>query len=221
MRQLIVSAERAFAAGCYGEETGAGRLERVVPSASLPPRRSPTPTRPRHAFARAPIPMSLPFRSITALGASAILASPAVAAQAADPPLDAPPTATLRTSPSPTVAADAPIADSLRAFASDLRTDRRLAHERRERRQRRAARAAADAGPTGALAAIAQCESGGNPRAIGGGGTYRGMYQFSYATWAAVGGTGDPAAASVAEQTKRAQILYDTAGPSQWPVCGQ
>jgi len=75
--------------------------------------------------------------------------------------------------------------------------------------------------PTGHLAAIAQCESGGNPRAIGGGGTYRGMYQFSYETWQAVGGTGDPAAASVAEQTKRAQILYAQAGPGQWPVCGQ
>ncbi|UGS36206.1 transglycosylase family protein [Capillimicrobium parvum] len=76
-------------------------------------------------------------------------------------------------------------------------------------------------GPTGHLAAIAQCESGGDPRAIGGGGTYRGMYQFSYATWQAVGGSGDPAAASVAEQTRRAEILYAQAGPGQWPVCGQ
>jgi soluble lytic murein transglycosylase-like protein len=75
--------------------------------------------------------------------------------------------------------------------------------------------------PTGPLAAIAQCESGGNPRAIGGGGTYRGLYQFSYETWAAVGGTGDPAAASIGEQTRRAQILYDRAGPGQWPICGQ
>jgi hypothetical protein len=76
-------------------------------------------------------------------------------------------------------------------------------------------------GPAGHLAAIAQCESGGNPSAIGGGGTYRGMYQFSYETWQAVGGTGDPAAASVAEQTKRAEILYAQAGSGQWPVCGQ
>jgi hypothetical protein len=163
--------------------------------------------------------MSIPFRSITALGASAVLASPAAVALA-DEPVDAPPSATLQISPSPTVAADAPIADSLRAFARDLRVDRRLARKQRERRRRRAAARAA-AHPTGALAAIAQCESGGNPRAIGGGGTYRGLYQFSYATWAAVGGTGDPAQASVAEQTKRAQILYDTAGPSQWPICGQ
>jgi len=70
------------------------------------------------------------------------------------------------------------------------------------------------------LAAIAQCESGGNPRAIGGGGQYRGLFQFDTATWQAVGGQGDPAAASVAEQVKRAQILYAQAGPGQWPVCG-
>jgi len=72
----------------------------------------------------------------------------------------------------------------------------------------------------GHLAAIAACESGGNPRAIGGGGTYRGKYQFSYATWAAVGGSGDPAAAPEAEQDRRAAILYNTAGAGQWPVCG-
>ncbi len=168
--------------------------------------------------------MSIPFRSLTVLGAGAVLASPAavaLAAPAPDAPLTPEPSASLETSPSPTVAADAPIAQTLRLYARDLRTERRLAREKRERQKRRRARAAANAGPTGALAAIAQCESGGNPRAIGGGGTYRGMYQFSYATWAAVGGSGDPAAASVAEQTRRAQILYDTAGPSQWPVCGQ
>jgi hypothetical protein len=70
------------------------------------------------------------------------------------------------------------------------------------------------------LAAIAACESGGNPRAIGGGGLYRGLFQFDQRTWNAVGGTGDPAAASVAEQVKRAEILYAQAGPGQWPVCG-
>jgi hypothetical protein len=169
--------------------------------------------------------MSIPFRSLTVLGASAILASPAAVALAdapdPDPALAPEPTATLETATTPTVASDAPIGDALRSYARGLRTDRRLARERRARAKRRAARAAANAGPTGALAAIAQCESGGNPRAIGGGGAYRGMYQFSYATWAAVGGTGDPAAASVAEQTKRAEILYESSGPSQWPVCGR
>ena len=51
--------------------------------------------------------MSIPFRSITALGATAILASP-VAVALADAPtaLEPSPSATLQTSPSPTVAAD-------------------------------------------------------------------------------------------------------------------
>jgi transglycosylase-like protein len=72
-----------------------------------------------------------------------------------------------------------------------------------------------------ALAAIAQCESGGNPRAIGGGGLYRGKYQFDYHTWASVGGKGDPAAAPEGEQDRRAAMLYARAGSSPWPVCGR
>ena len=71
------------------------------------------------------------------------------------------------------------------------------------------------------LASIAQCESGGNPRAISSGGTYRGKYQFSFSTWASVGGKGDPAAASETEQDRRAAILYRTGGPGHWPVCGR
>lgn len=71
------------------------------------------------------------------------------------------------------------------------------------------------------LQAIAQCESGGDPTAIGGGGLYRGKYQFSVETWQAVGGTGDPAAAPEAEQDRRAIILYNSSGPGQWPVCSQ
>jgi hypothetical protein len=70
------------------------------------------------------------------------------------------------------------------------------------------------------LQAIAQCESGGDPTAIGGGGLYRGKYQFSMATWQAVGGKGDPAAAPEAEQDRRAIALYEQSGPGQWPVCG-
>jgi hypothetical protein len=71
------------------------------------------------------------------------------------------------------------------------------------------------------LQAIAQCESGGDPTAIGGGGLYRGKYQFSVATWQAVGGSGDPVAAPEAEQDRRALILYNSSGPGQWPVCSQ
>jgi hypothetical protein len=70
------------------------------------------------------------------------------------------------------------------------------------------------------LAAIAQCESGGDPTAIGGGGLYRGKYQFTYGTWASVGGHGDPAAAPEAEQDRRAAMLLARSGTGQWPVCG-
>ena len=71
------------------------------------------------------------------------------------------------------------------------------------------------------MASIAQCESHGNPRSIGGGGLYRGKYQMTYSIWASVGGKGDPAAASEAEQDRRAALLYERSGPGQWPVCGQ
>jgi hypothetical protein len=70
------------------------------------------------------------------------------------------------------------------------------------------------------LDAIAACESGGDPAAIGGGGAYRGKYQFDYGTWAGVGGHGDPAAASEREQDYRAALLYSRSGSSPWPVCG-
>jgi hypothetical protein len=72
-----------------------------------------------------------------------------------------------------------------------------------------------------ALHAIAQCESHGNPRAISASGTYRGKYQFSFTTWASVGGTGDPARATETEQDRRAAILYRRHGAGQWPVCGR
>ena len=76
----------------------------------------------------------------------------------------------------------------------------------------------ASAGP--ALEAIAACESGGDPRAVSGDGAYRGKYQFSYETWAAMGGSGDPAAAPEAEQDRRAAALMAQAGASPWPSCG-
>jgi hypothetical protein len=72
----------------------------------------------------------------------------------------------------------------------------------------------------GHLASIAACESGGNPSAVGGGGTYRGKYQFDQQTWSSVGGSGDPASAPEAEQDKRAAMVYSQRGASAWPVCG-
>jgi hypothetical protein len=70
------------------------------------------------------------------------------------------------------------------------------------------------------LEVIASCESGGNPTVVSSDGSYRGKYQFSFETWAAVGGSGDPAAAPEAEQDYRAALLYAQSGSSPWPVCG-
>ena len=117
--------------------------------------------------------------------------------------------------PVQSVAEDAPPADF-----GEARTERRQAEARVDRRERRSrAKAQAPVVPP-VLQAIAACESGGNPRAVSADGRYHGLFQFDQTTWNSVGGEGDPAAASVAEQVKRAEILYAQAGPGQWPVCG-
>lgn len=72
----------------------------------------------------------------------------------------------------------------------------------------------------GTLESIAACESGGDPTIVSSDGTYRGKYQFDSGTWESVGGHGDPAAASEAEQDYRAALLYSRSGSSPWPVCG-
>jgi hypothetical protein len=73
--------------------------------------------------------------------------------------------------------------------------------------------------PGGAWECIRQRESGGNyaessnPR-------YRGAYQIGYSEWASAGGTGDPAAASPAEQDMRAQRLQSARGWQPWSTAG-
>lgn len=97
-------------------------------------------------------------------------------------------------------------------------------HERRLRaavRDLRRTGGAPDVPIPAALDAIAQCESGGDPTAVSANGSYRGLFQFDAATWASVGGSGDPAAASSEEQYRRAAMLYARAGASPWPVCGR
>jgi transglycosylase-like protein len=94
------------------------------------------------------------------------------------------------------------------------RHHRHLVHELRAAR-----RAASRPTASPALEAIAACESGGNPSADTGNGFY-GKYQFTLETWQAIGGSGNPAQASEAEQDRRAAQLYAQAGPGQWPVCG-
>ena len=65
------------------------------------------------------------------------------------------------------------------------------------------------------------CESTDNYQAINPSGLYRGAYQFDFATWQTVGGTGDPAAAPPAEQDARARELYARRGHQPWPECGR
>jgi hypothetical protein len=69
------------------------------------------------------------------------------------------------------------------------------------------------------LRQIAECESGGNPRAISPGGQYRGKYQFSRETWHNLGGSGDPAAAPEWQQDRLALKLYRLRGIAPWPNC--
>jgi hypothetical protein len=171
-------------------------------------------------------------------GACAVTGVPAAVALAAESP-----------DPSPLTAPHSPIVSALARHEAEhelLRLARRkarlgdrhvrrayvrgvqawsLARLRRERRDLRhdirvLRRTRAVAVP-GVLQSIAACESGGNPRAVGGGGAFRGKYQFDYGTWAGVGGSGDPAAAPEAEQDRRAALLYARAGASPWPVCGR
>jgi Transglycosylase-like domain len=105
-----------------------------------------------------------------------------------------------------------------------LRTELRKSRRELTRAKRVAAQAPASAGGTTTAAphlqAIAACESGGNYSTNTGNGFY-GAYQFTQSTWESVGGTGNPAAASPAEQDKRAAMLYAQQGSSPWPVCGQ
>jgi Transglycosylase-like domain len=174
-------------------------------------------------------------KTFVALGAVAALGGPTAVALAADPAV---PTA------DPAVATPAPVANEAAVQAA---AKRKHAHDKLVKRYRHAAhrvdrRSArghtrwtsthlrrqihklhreATLRPTGVFAKIAACESHTNPRAISASGTYRGMYQFSFSTWRAVGGKGDPARASVGEQTKRAKLLYKRQGSSPWPICGR
>jgi hypothetical protein len=66
------------------------------------------------------------------------------------------------------------------------------------------------------------CESGGDPRAIGGGGRYRGAFQFMRATWKSSPRSpgGDPIRFSYRTQAVVAVMLKRRDGAGHWPVCG-
>jgi lysozyme family protein len=75
--------------------------------------------------------------------------------------------------------------------------------------------------PAIVLAKIAECESGGDITAVSANRRYRGKYQFSRATWKALGGKGDPAKADEATQDALALQLYLERGTAPWPSCAK
>ncbi|MGC5627928.1 transglycosylase family protein [Georgenia sp. Z1344] len=77
---------------------------------------------------------------------------------------------------------------------------------------------AASAAPTSVWDDLAQCESGGNWSINTGNGYYGGL-QFHPQTWAAFGGTGNPADASRAEQIRVAENVLAVQGWGAWPAC--
>ena len=68
----------------------------------------------------------------------------------------------------------------------------------------------------------AQCESGKNPKAIGGGGRYRGAFQFLKSSWHHAPKTpgGDPIDYPYRTQAVVAVALKKREGTKPWPVCG-
>lgn len=68
----------------------------------------------------------------------------------------------------------------------------------------------------------ARCESGGNPKAIGGGGLYRGAFQFMRSTWKTSPKSpgGDPINYTYKTQAVVAVKLKMRDGAGHWPVCG-
>jgi hypothetical protein len=67
-----------------------------------------------------------------------------------------------------------------------------------------------------------ECESGGDPDALGSGGRYRGAFQFMRSTWESAPRSpgGDPIAYTYRTQAVVAVALKHRDGTNHWPVCG-
>jgi len=102
------------------------------------------------------------------------------------------------------------------------RTQKRAKAERPRatRSERRGTSSGGSVSMSRAWRQVAECESGGNPRAVNPAGYY-GLFQFDRRTWRSVGGSGNPANASASEQLMRAKRLYAQRGASPWPNCGR
>jgi hypothetical protein len=93
------------------------------------------------------------------------------------------------------------------------------------RASRSAARRPAAAAPVNVggdvWGALARCESGGNPRAVGGGGRYFGAFQFSLSAWHSLGMGGNPVDYDYGTQLGAAQRLVARGGWGQFPHCSR
>jgi hypothetical protein len=163
----------------------------------------------------------MPRLALTAAVLTAVLAgcagsarTPVALVATADPLATAQPVETV-----PTTAPPPPTTDPAAA---------RLAAARAEaaRASRSARRTAAPAVARPAISgdvwgALARCESGGNPRAVGGGGRYFGAFQFSLGTWHSLGYSGNPIDYDYGTQLAAAQRLVARGGWGQFPHCSR
>lgn len=150
------------------------------------------------AFAGCAAPASEPAAHIVTQPASAV--APAASIELAVPPITAPPKK---------VAVGGDPRAALRASRSAPRPA--------------AARTAAPRPVVGGdvWGALARCESGGNPKAVGGGGRYYGAFQFTPSTWRSLGYSGLPTDHDYGTQLAAAQRLQARSGWGQWPHCSR
>ena len=112
--------------------------------------------------------------------------------------------------PAPAAVASGPVAVVLATTpASAARATRSIWDGYSDRNQRWARR-------------TSECESGGDPNAIGGGGKYRGAFQFMRSTWrnSPKSPGGDPIRYRWKTQAVVAVELKKRDGAGHWPVCG-
>ena len=166
----------------------------------------------------------MPRLALTAAVLTVVLAGcagssrPPVALMAAGDPLaTAQPVETVPTTapPAPPTTVDPGVARLAEARAAAARASRSAAR----------ARPAAPAAPANVggdvWGALARCESGGNPRAVGGGGRYFGAFQFSLGAWHSLGMSGNPVDHDYGTQLAAAQRLVARSGWRQFPHCSR
>ncbi len=116
---------------------------------------------------------------------------------------------------------DPPAATPAAIAAGPLTPPPTLPAERASRSKRsRALAAATPLGPE-VWTRLARCESGGNPRAVGGKGKFFGAFQFSLRTWHSLGMDGNPVDYPYDVQLAAAQRLQARSGWRNWPVCAR